>query len=298
MHGELPKAEDLDQYEPEELRHLQEELRQSVQKRIEVTDRLGPDKGHGERQAAEQRLIRQIEKFLLGQMLAPAGTGGPLKAIETGEDLLAELLTDPRKFVEKGRPYALLQAYFQGLTIESLRPLLRSDNPWIQSAAGYVASELGGRARDLTDDIVVLLGSSEPLVQNYAMEVLAVCDTGGRFVHVIEVLESQHMGLRLQAMDLVARASAQQLEGALDAFQSQKLATHVQGLSVLLAGDRDHSNDVIAELQDSDPLVRRYGAIAVKRFGLSDSRHVCEVISGGDSELRSFFPGLTAAEPD
>jgi hypothetical protein len=48
----------------DELRQLQGELKQSVQRRIDVTNQLGPDKAHGQRQAAEQQLIRQIEKAL------------------------------------------------------------------------------------------------------------------------------------------------------------------------------------------------------------------------------------------
>jgi hypothetical protein len=67
VHGDLPKAEDLGRYSGEELTQLQQELRQSVKKRIEVTNRLGPEKKHGERQAAEQQLIRQIDRHLRGR---------------------------------------------------------------------------------------------------------------------------------------------------------------------------------------------------------------------------------------
>jgi hypothetical protein len=39
-------------------------LQSSVQKRIEVTVQKGSDFGHAERQAAEQQLIKRIEKHL------------------------------------------------------------------------------------------------------------------------------------------------------------------------------------------------------------------------------------------
>lgn len=64
VHGELPRAADLGQYSPYELRQLQKELKQSVQERIRVTVEMGPHKPHGERQRAEQELIRQIDKHL------------------------------------------------------------------------------------------------------------------------------------------------------------------------------------------------------------------------------------------
>jgi hypothetical protein len=67
VHGELPKAEELGRYSTDELRQLQGELRQSVQERIRKTVEMGSHKPHGERQAAEQELIQQIEKHLEGR---------------------------------------------------------------------------------------------------------------------------------------------------------------------------------------------------------------------------------------
>lgn len=62
LHGELPKPKDLKDYLPEDLEQLGNELKDSVRKRIEVTDKLGREKGHGQRQGAEQNLIKSIEK--------------------------------------------------------------------------------------------------------------------------------------------------------------------------------------------------------------------------------------------
>ena len=63
-HGDLPKVEDFDRHAPEELAKFAENLKQSVKQRIEKTIELGSDKGHGKRQAAEQRLVKNIEKYL------------------------------------------------------------------------------------------------------------------------------------------------------------------------------------------------------------------------------------------
>ena len=64
VHGELPKPKDIKNYTREELEQLRDELKPSVQKRIEVTEQLGRDKAHGQRQGAEQNLIKSIEKHL------------------------------------------------------------------------------------------------------------------------------------------------------------------------------------------------------------------------------------------
>jgi RHS repeat-associated protein len=66
VHGALPRAQDLGRYSPDELRVLQDQLRQSVQQRIRKNIELGSDKAHGQRQAAEQQLIFQIDKHLSG----------------------------------------------------------------------------------------------------------------------------------------------------------------------------------------------------------------------------------------
>jgi len=64
VHGTLPKIKDLGRYSKEELEILYQELKQSVQQRIKVTSRLGRDRAHGQRQGAEQDLIKAIEKYL------------------------------------------------------------------------------------------------------------------------------------------------------------------------------------------------------------------------------------------
>ena len=61
------------------------ELNQRLKKRIEVTSKMATDSGHGQRQEAEQDLIKSIEKFL-GQYY--------MKSVkEILEILLEELIT-------------------------------------------------------------------------------------------------------------------------------------------------------------------------------------------------------------
>lgn len=57
-------GKDLVNYSKEDLKILLKELKQGVQKRIEVTSQLGRDRPHGQRQGAEQDLIKSIEKHL------------------------------------------------------------------------------------------------------------------------------------------------------------------------------------------------------------------------------------------
>ena len=60
VHGKLPDVKDLGRYGVDDLKQLRDELKQSVQERIRKNSELGPHKPHGQRQAAEQTLIKSI----------------------------------------------------------------------------------------------------------------------------------------------------------------------------------------------------------------------------------------------
>ncbi|WP_242166346.1 RHS repeat-associated core domain-containing protein [Lysobacter sp. M15] len=64
VHGALPNVRDLGRYDASDLKSLKGDLEKSVQKRIEVTVQKGSDYGHSARQAAEQQLIKRIDKHL------------------------------------------------------------------------------------------------------------------------------------------------------------------------------------------------------------------------------------------
>jgi RHS repeat-associated protein len=64
VHGDLPTVAGLQAHSTEELQHFQQELAVSVAQRIYVTSQLGPDKAHGQRQAAEQALVKAIDKII------------------------------------------------------------------------------------------------------------------------------------------------------------------------------------------------------------------------------------------
>lgn len=64
VHGDLPRVEELDRYDPDDLRQLKSDLEKSVEERIRRATELGYDRAHGQRQGAEQDLIKAIEKHL------------------------------------------------------------------------------------------------------------------------------------------------------------------------------------------------------------------------------------------
>jgi HEAT repeat protein len=217
-----------------------------------------------------------------------------------GEQLIRDLLADPRKFGDEGRAYGLLQAYFEGLPLETLHPLLRSDDSLVQRAAVFVASELGSQAKGLVDDVIPLLHSGDRYLQYHAMEVLAVCCEAERakeFAHVAQALESDDDVLRALAMRLISSADVSQLEAARRIFETPDShhQTHDHALATLAEGNRVDPAIIVAMIHNADPLVRRYGAIAAKRLIREFPNLMTELESIDDADLRNFYQGAIDA---
>ena len=182
-----------------------------------------------------------------------------------GERLVRELLSDPAKFDEAGRAHDLLQCYFAGFPLETLRELLRSNDAHVQKAAAFLVEELAVRARELIDDMIPLLSSPDQWTRDDVLQAVAVCakaDLIDRYVHVIEVLKSENKLTRELAMMLVSNAQIDQLEAARRGMQ-QRSAIDVEGLDLLLSGDRERIDQM---LRDPRPLMRCYAAIARERL--------------------------------
>ncbi|AKT39176.1 hypothetical protein [Chondromyces crocatus] len=211
-----------------------------------------------------------------------------------GERLLRQALVEPRRFHERGAPYGLLQFYFEGrLSLETLRPLLKSDDVFVQATASFIASELGHVAQPLIDDIIPLLGAPMARVVWDAMDSLTVCATGehlATFAHVVGMLASRDDTLRKHAMSLVSRAELPQIEAALCTFEARMPRDdhHERGLAVLMDARQVDAEKIITLMRDPSPLLRRYGAIAAKRL----LRQLPELIelagTSDDPDLRDF----------
>jgi len=192
--------------------------------------------------------------------------------MNNGDQILEELFRDPETFDQQGRAYQLLQAYFGGFPHGSLRELLASENKSIQRVAVWIASELGEEARTLADDVIPLLDKPDRYVQYHAAEVLTACATGRdarKFLHVIQLLEDRDEGLRRMVMRLVSGADRAQLEAGAEELEraSDHSVARARGLKLLLTTPVD-AGEIQRMMDDEDPLLRRFSAIAARRsFG-------------------------------
>ena len=188
-----------------------------------------------------------------------------------GHPLVAELLADPATFKERGRAHQLLDQYFKGLGIDTLRPLLTHNDLLVRHAAVWVASELGQQACVLLDDVITLLDTDDRYLTYHALEVIVVCAIGNdvdRFVHIPRALESRDEIIRILAMRLMAQADSTQLEAGSRHVTSIGLSSdvHARGLSLLATGRSCSLEDVRHMMLEDDALARMYAAIAAKRL--------------------------------
>lgn len=188
-----------------------------------------------------------------------------------GHPLVAELLADPATFKERGRAYQLLEQYFEGLGIDTLRPLLAHNDLLVRHAAVWVASELGQQGCALLDDVIALLDTEDRYLTYHALEVTVVCAMGSdvdRFVHIPRALESRDDIIQNLAMRLMAQADSTQLEAGsrLVTAIGANAGVHRRGLSLLAAGRACNPEDIRHMLLEDDALVRMYAAIAAKRL--------------------------------
>ncbi|MGN6398458.1 MAG: hypothetical protein ACTHMI_23000, partial [Mucilaginibacter sp.] len=63
-----------------------------------------------------------------------------------GEQLIQDLLLNPASFFDRGQSFHLLQEYFKGMTLETLIPLLQSQDRIVQRTAIWIVSELASQA--------------------------------------------------------------------------------------------------------------------------------------------------------
>src|SRR5439155_23908582 len=96
----------------------------------------------------------------------------------TGQQLIQELLEDPTRFYESGKTYELLQAYFGGFPLVTLRPLLAHSERMVKRAAVWVTSEIGDDGRSLIHDVIPLIRDDDRFIQYYALETVTVWSVG------------------------------------------------------------------------------------------------------------------------
>jgi hypothetical protein len=212
---------------------------------------------------------------------------------KASDPLIAELLSDPVAFDEQGKAYQLLQRYFQGLSTETLRPLLTHPDGLVRRSASFVATELGDQACDLLEEVIPLVHDIDPYVQWGSLETIMLCSSNrapDKLTLVIREFENHNDSIRRLAMRLSSKANQTQLESAfrLTASLGNSRPQHERGLSILLRGDTAHDSDVKEMLGSSELVTRKYGAVAAKRLFELYPNLLQDAAQNSDSDVSRF----------
>ena len=207
--------------------------------------------------------------------------------------LTDELLSDPEKFFDQGKAYILLQEYFKGYPLKTLRVLLNHKDPMVQKSAIWVTSELGREAYPLICEAIHLIDSDERYIQYHALEIVMVCSFGenaNKFIHVVRSLKCDDEVIRILVMRLISNADIPRLEAGIRQLKPEDPTDkiHLHGLRCLLEIDKFDEKRVVQMLDAPDPLLRKYGAIAAKILSKKYSGILEYAVSSNDSDICRF----------
>lgn len=209
-----------------------------------------------------------------------------------GIQLIEELYTDSSKFYKQGKSYQLLQKYFEGFPLESLRPLLSSKDTLIRKVAIWIISELGTDGCFI-NDIIPLVNDEDRYIKYHALEIIAMCSTNknnGEFIILFPHLESTDDVIRILTMRLISNANMLQLEMSAKYFGLKETYNklHLEGLLKLIEIDSITYEQVLMMINSDEPLSRKYGVIAAKRLYNRYPDLINEAMISDDQDIVKF----------
>ena len=216
---------------------------------------------------------------------------------DRGQQLVDELLTDSARFDEEGKGYELLQEYFEGFPLHTLRALLSNEDHMVKRAAIWIVAELGEAGNELINDVIPLLNYEDKYIKYYALESIMVFSSSvnfARFEHIVYKLHDDDPAIHQLAMFLISNANESQLEAALQSITADKpyANTHKFGLNTLLHADLIDEEAFRRMIDDNNVLTKKYGAIASKRLFKKNPNLIKYASSSDDSDVKEFFNEL------
>lgn len=209
---------------------------------------------------------------------------------QTDSTLLDQLLESPKEFFDRGRSYDLLQEYFEGRDVESLRELLCHDDVFVRRVAAWITSELGSRGCGLLSDVIALLKSGDRYLSYHALEIITVCARGSNareFSRVLQHFEHADSVLNQLAMRLTARADTSQWIAARE--EGRLSASHRIGLDSLIEAGSSGANAIDRLLSSSDSIQRKYGAIVCRVLSKQAPAVLDKAYACNDDDVQEFL---------
>ena len=208
-----------------------------------------------------------------------------------GDELTARLLSGETS--DEHIVMELLHEFHSGYSPANLKPLLGSRDTQVVHAGVWIASELGGDACTLLDDIVPLVRHSNAQVRFFALDVLTACAEPGKaqlLVVALDRIDDREPSVQWKALMFLVALSEQTVHALkLAAARSRGLDVHVRGLDLVCRVSGEDGAKLLSSAAAADDVILcRYAAVAAARRAQLDPESLKPLINSVDQTIRQF----------
>ena len=211
-----------------------------------------------------------------------------------GLKLIEKLKKDTEKFRKEGGEYQLLEAYYNGLSVETLRDLLCYEDKYIRELTLWIISELGETtAEGFLEEAASQMKSGDPAIYFHSSEIVACYGTDkymDDFMRIFEFFEHSNDKIRTLSMYRISQLIVSRLKEAYTYSVNNKILSdsHEKGLLSLIHINTLTSSDVKAMLNSGDSIIRKYGVIAAAKVYEKYPEIIKESVNSEDLDVREY----------
>jgi len=184
----------------------------------------------------------------------------------------------------------LLKQVFGGYPVRNLRRLIRSDEDLAVKAGAWIVSELGAGAAQVLDEVGFLLGHRVRNARFFAIDAVLVAassDHGPLIAKAVMLIADPDQAVRRKALQLLARATPEQLAAAVPHIPD----SHAASLAAWLTShgsDPAYRREITVWLGNSDKHTRLFAAAAAVRVADRDREAIERATESDDPDIRGF----------
>ncbi len=204
-----------------------------------------------------------------------------------GAELIEQLKENPATFK---KAYQLLEAYFHGFPIDTLRPLFHEDDINIRQIAMWITSELGRNAVSLKEEVALQLNDEDYYIRHCARDSI-VCYAFSEYIdEIFSFLEHDHEKDRSLTMHLISGFSVETLTEAYMYFREDdtRNISHEKGLNLLININELIPSQILDGLYCDDALIRKYSIIAAEKLYKKYPYIINEAINHQDLDISKY----------
>lgn len=208
------------------------------------------------------------------------------------ERIIQQINRTPETLKDGRLANCLLTQFHRGAPLEYLRPLLLSRDPEVASSGAWIASELGEKGKPLLTVVTKLLEHPDKRVRFWSIDCLLLWagpSNQSELAKIVRLIDDAEKAVRWKVMVFLSRASSEQLGAALAWFKREEPESpNVIGLQWLLGSTGTDVEAIEAMLQNTEPRLRKYAAVAAVRMASYNQRPLVIAASSNDSEVAEF----------